>query len=92
MTFADDVTVLRPAGTDAYGNRSSDWSNPQEIAAKAFIPGRRDKGYFPVGTDLRKGDRLRLADGTVHEVDDPFTYRSPSRAVLMSCGLRRVEG
>lgn len=92
MRYADDVTILRASAVDEYGNPAASWASPEEIAAKAFVPGARSKAYFPTGTDLRPRDRLRLADGTVWAVESPITVRSPSRDVLMTCGLTRVEG
>lgn len=93
MTFADSVTILR-AGTDAYGNARRDWTDPATHAAKAFVSGHLTKAYFPVGTDVVPGDRLQWTrNGVLMEFDvvDPVTVRSPSRDVLMTCGLRRVE-
>ena len=91
MIFPDAVTVLRSTAADEYGNPAASWAAPSELPARAFVPGSRERALFPLGTDLRVGDRLRLADGTVHDVLEPTTVRSPSRPVLVKCGLRRVE-
>jgi hypothetical protein len=102
MRYPDAVTILRAAGEDEYGNPGrAGWAEPAEAAARAFIVagsrianGQRvpaTKAYFPPGTDIRDGDRLRAADGTVYDVATPTTARSPSRPVMITAGLTRRD-
>lgn len=101
MRYPDDVTILRATAADEYGNPARDWTAPTEIPAKAFVSiGARHslghstltaKALFPVGTDVRAGDRLRHGT-TVYDIEAPHILRSPSKPVLVSAGLSRVEG
>lgn len=106
MRLADDVVIVRPAGTDEYGNANvfapldyGDGSygagnyggnDPAETPAKAFIPGRLTAAFFPAGTDVRNADRL-LWRGMTFDVSDVATVRSPSRDVLVKCALTRID-
>jgi hypothetical protein len=101
VRFPDTVTILRTSGTDEYGNPERGWAAPTESTAQAFVvtvsrisngervPGW--KGYFPPGTDIRHGDRLRTADGAVYDVHTPTPARSPGRTVLVTAGLSRKD-
>lgn len=99
MKFPHTVTVLRPTGTDAYGNPSASWASPSETTADAFViekgntstpQTRTVLALFPPDTDVRPTDRIRH-DGAVYEVaGDVVTASSPSRAVVRTATLREV--
>jgi hypothetical protein len=86
MRFPDTVTRLR-ATADEYGNPGKGWSTPSEASVKAFVQGER--AYFPTTADVRHGDRIRF-EGVTYFVE-PRVVRSPSRAVLITAKLTRVE-
>lgn len=100
MRFPDDVTILRASAADEYGNPAANWDAPTELPAKAFVmlSSRTSLGHakltgkalFPVGTDVREGDRL-LWGSKLFGVEAPITVRSPSRSVLVSAALAPVE-
>lgn len=80
MRFPDAVTILRPAGTDEYGNPGTSWASPEETPAVGFLSG--DDVFMPPTTDVQRGDRLRIA-GQLYDVrGEPDLIRSPNRPVL----------
>lgn len=101
MRFPDTVTILHPSTADEYGNPGRGWAAPTEAQASAFVvTGTRisggvrvpvDKAMFPPGTDIRHGDRIQTADGTVYDVITPAPARSPSRTVLITAALTRRD-
>ncbi|GAA2843868.1 hypothetical protein Acy02nite_68410 [Actinoplanes cyaneus] len=89
MRFPDEVVLLRPVGTDEYGNPDGSWANPLATETAGFLSG--DTVYLPAGTDVLKGDRLLVAGRTYAVVDDPAEARSPSRTVLVTLKVKMLE-
>lgn len=99
MNFPDTVVILRPTGSDAYGNEMNDYENATEIPQPAFLltgashsGGVASKTYsmlMPKTSDLRDGDRFRINGddfaGTI------LPIRSPSALKMYSIQLSRVE-
>ncbi|MEU4568667.1 hypothetical protein [Micromonospora sp. NPDC023956] len=87
MRYPDEVTVLRPAGADEYGNPGTSWAAPEEILAVGFLTG--DECLMPPDADVQKGDRLRVG-GRLYDVQgEPDVIRSPSRSVLTLVKVKR---
>ncbi|GAA0627320.1 hypothetical protein HPO96_36970 [Kribbella sandramycini] len=89
MNFPDTCEVLRPQGSDAYGNDLADFSDPLVIEQKCFhvIQGRQI--LMPRSADIQQGDRVRI-DGETYAADaDPI--RSPSALKLYMLKLTRLE-
>jgi len=81
MRYPDAVTILRPRGSDEYDNPGASWAAPAEISAVGFLMG--DMCLMPPRTDVRAGDRLRIADRVYDVVGDPEVIRSPVRDVMI---------
>lgn len=91
MNFRDEVTIVRPSGSDFYGNPAASWDTPETVAVVKGFVSSSGTAYFPAGTDLQATYRACWA-GRTYAIDDPKVARSPSRDVLATCTLRRVEG
>lgn len=102
MKFPHTVEILRPSGTDAYGNLSSGFTNPTRTSSVAFIVQRSSASgdaqtrinlaLLPPDTDLLPSDRVKY-DGNVYDVvGDIITAASPSKEVLKTATLRAVRG
>lgn len=91
--FVTDMTILRPTVvTDRYNDAALDWDSPTEIAVSGWLHelssfesyGNRDttqvsaQVFLPSDTDIRAGDRVRIA-GIDYEVDGaPITAHTPT--------------
>lgn len=102
MKFPHAVEILRPAGTDAYGNENAGWSAPARTATVAFIvqKGATSEGaqqrinlaLFAPDTDVRASDRVQHGAVLYEVVGDVVTASSPSKAVIKTATLRVVLG
>lgn len=89
MRFPDAVTVLRPAGTDEYGNPGTSWATPSVTEAVGFLSGLTC--FLPPDADVQRGDRLEVA-GVFFDVEGaPAVLRSPSRSIVTAVKLQRRE-
>lgn len=89
MNFPDDVTVLRPTATDAYGNKGTDFTNAQEIPVRGFHAVKGVSLLLPKTADVQDGDRFRIGDDTYAGRISPV--RSTSALKLYTVALARVE-
>lgn len=89
MNFPDTITVLRPTGTDAYGNEGTNYDAAAEHTEKCFEVVQGTLLLLPPTADVLKGDRYRLGDDTY--AGEPALIRSPSAAKLWQIPISRVE-
>lgn len=106
LLAAETVTRVRGvASSDAYGNETIDWSNPDRlpIAGCSVQPEQGSEETFdrsmvvarwrlwgPSMMDLSARDRVEH-EGLVYEVDGEV-LRWPGRLAHATCLLKRVEG
>lgn len=91
MQLPDDVALIRPSGTDAYGNPDASFVNATETPTKGFQV-RADLLMLPADADVRIGDRVRVNGSTYAVTDDPTVVRSPRRTVMVQVALnKRLE-
>jgi hypothetical protein len=107
VRFPDPVTLVRPAGSDPFGDPLPGEAGRTSVAG-VFAPGSTSEDllgrgatayttatlYLPVGTDVRRTDRVEVR-GTVWEVDgEPVEWRSPGtgRRAGLQVNLRAVKG
>ena len=93
----DTVTRLRPGTIDRRGSTEPDWTNATELAISGCsmqpasttlsqdgrVLGISDgyTCYFPPGTDVIAGDRIRYAGNTYAIIGEPRGWASPSGRV-----------
>ena len=101
MKLPNAVEILRASGSDFYGNAASSWATPTRFPTNAFLvqKGATQDGaqavivlaLFAPDTDLRPSDRLQHGEIIYEVVGDIVTASSPSKAVLKTATLRRVN-
>lgn len=90
MRFPDDVEILKPNGSDHYGNPGRSWTDPTVLQVKGFEVKRGDTLLLPADSGIEEGDRVRLRGKTFRT--DAEEIRSPSRTVLWHVKIEEVEG
>lgn len=102
MKYPHVITILRPAGEDAYGNSNASWGNPSRTESVAFVVQRSSTSgdsqtrinlaLLPPDTDVLSSDRVAFDGKTYEVVGDVITASSPSKAVIKTATLREVRG
>lgn len=90
MRFPDDVEILKPSGSDHYGNPGRSWASPIVSNVNGFEVKRDETLLLPADSGIEEGDRVRLRGKTFET--EPQEVRSPSRTVLFNVTLKEVEG
>lgn len=88
MNYPDDVTVLRPAGVDEYGNAAHSFDVVTEIPTKGFLA-KPDLLLLPPAADVRAGDRVRVNGATYAAKATPL--RSPTKRMGWALEVEEVE-
>jgi hypothetical protein len=87
MRFPDDVVILRPQATDAYGNPGSSFVGAQQIPSTGFLV-TPERLLMPATADLRDGDRVRVNGTTYRASVTPV--RSPAKRVLWDVAVEEL--
>lgn len=90
MRFPDAVEILKPSGSDAYGNPGNSFEDPTIVAVQGFEVRRGELLLLPANSGIEEGDRVRLRGKTF--AAEPTEVRSPSRTVVYTVDLKEVEG
>lgn len=106
---AETVTRLRPKETTVRGSTIADWDNPDELNISGCLmqPGSttlsmdgRELGisegftaYFPPGSDVQAGDRIRYEGKTYTIMGEVKPWKSPTGLVSnLQAALERWYG
>jgi len=100
-----EVTVLRPAATDQFGDPTGDPTESTVAGCVMWLDeGSEDTDHAdtvtglavlvaPPGTDLRAIDQVQVSGQTWEVIGDPLARRSPfTSAQLVQARLRKVTG
>jgi hypothetical protein len=102
MKFPHTLQILRPSGTDSYGNLAAGFTTPITSSTVAFVVQRSSTSgdaqtrinlaLLPPATDIRASDRVVFKGATYDVVGDVITASSPSKDVIKTATLRAVRG
>lgn len=88
MRFPHPAVIIRPAGSDQYGNPATGWATAITTPVQAFV--LSSGALLPPTADVQVGDRLE-ALGVRFRVTAVKRVRSPAKDVVVSVALEVID-